>query len=319
MTDEVRKPDALRRIWESATATVVSGLILWSLTSGKSQPEPPAERIVVATVPATQPPVGTAGSPILVASPNEAAPPAPQTPLVAPPAPQTAAVAPIVRPATVPAVLPLAAKQSPPPYSVPLGSVLLFQNFSGYKDGDPSRWGQNTIVKTGLDHRNWLVANAEGVYPVGYRLRLPNEFYFECRYSAYMPEVTRGILGWWKDPVVSKITFVDEQGVKYVIDWVVKFGNDTTRLNPLGSSTLYAKKYYHTIKLPDGTTNEIGIAQPDGRLRIDRDNNVLKVFLDGQPAGIATMSRIGQLVGFELDVVKAKTGALCFTDVQIAR
>ena len=54
-------------------------------------------------------------------------------------------------------------------------------------------------------------------------------------------------------------------------------------------------------------------------LRIDRDNNVVKVFIDGQAAVVGTMSPMGQLVGFEIDVVKAKNGTLFFTDFKIAR
>jgi len=134
-----------------------------------------------------------------------------------------------------------------------------------------------------------------------------------------MPEVTQGILGWWRDPVATKISFLNNQGVKYAIEWAISCGNDTARLNPLGSSSLYAKKYYHTIKLPDGTTKEIGVTQPTGVLRIDRDKNVVKVFVDGQAAGVGTMGQVGQLVGFEVGVFKAKDRALFFTDFKIAR
>jgi hypothetical protein len=134
-----------------------------------------------------------------------------------------------------------------------------------------------------------------------------------------MSEVTRGILGWWKDPVSTKISFLNDHGVKYAIEWAIRCGNDMTRLNPLGASSLYAKKYYHTIKLPDGTANEIEVTQPTGVLRIDRDNNVLKVFVDGQAAVVGTVIPMGQLVGFEIDVVKAKSGTVSFTDFKIAR
>ena len=205
------------------------------------------------------------------------------------------------------------------PYSIPVGSILLYENFSHYGEGNATDWGSNTFVKTGLDRRHWLVSDVDGTHPVVRRIRLPNEFYFECRYSAYMPEVTRGLLGWWKEPVSTKISFLNDQGMKYAIEWVIKYGNDTTRLNPFGSSSRYAKKYYHTIGLPDGTTNEVGIVQPTGMLRIDRDNNVVKVFIDGQAAVVGSMSQMGQLVGFEIDVVKAKNGTLFFTDFTIAR
>jgi len=195
----------------------------------------------------------------------------------------------------------------------------MYENFSRYREGDAADWGPNTLIKTGLDRRKWLVSNVEGTHPVGCRIRLPNEFYFECRYSAYMPEVTRGLVGWWKDPVSTKISFVNDQGVRYAIEWVMRCGNDPTRLNPLGSSSLYAKKCYHTVKLPDGTANEVGIVQPTGMLRIDRENNVVKVFVDGQAAVVGTISPMGQLVGFEIDVVNVKSGTLFFTDFKIGR
>ena len=204
-------------------------------------------------------------------------------------------------------------------YAAPVGSILLYEDFSRYRDGDATGWGANTFVKRGLDGRNWLVSNVDGAHPVGGRLRLPSAFRFECRYSAYTPEVTRGILGLLKEPLSTTISFLNGQGAKYAIQWVVKYGNDTTRLNPLGSSSLYAKKCYHAITLPDGTANEIGVVQPTGVLRIDRNNNVVKVFLDGQAVVVGTMSSMGQLVGFEIDVVKANSGTLSFTDFKIAR
>jgi hypothetical protein len=126
-------------------------------------------------------------------------------------------------------------------------------------------------------------------------------------------------MGWWKEPVSTKISFVNDQGVTYVIEWVIGCGNDVIRLNPLGSSSLCAKKYYHTFKLPDGTANEVGIVPPTGVLRIDRENTIVKVFIDGQAAAVGTISQMSQLVGFEINVVKAKNGALFFTDFRIAR
>jgi hypothetical protein len=205
------------------------------------------------------------------------------------------------------------------PYSIPIGSILLAENFAHFKDGSTTDWGPNTSIRLGLDHRNWLVSNVNGIHPVGRRIRLPKEFSFECRYAAYTPEVTRGIVGWWKEPVSTAISFPNDQGGKYSIEWVVKCGNDVTRLNPLGSPSLYARKYYHTIKLPDGSANEIGVVQPTGVLRIDRDNNAVKVFVDGQATVVGTMSPMGQLVGFEIEVVNTKNGALSFTDFKIAR
>jgi hypothetical protein len=304
---ELRRELAVRRIWESVIATVMGGLILWSVTSSKPQPAPATEGMTVALAPAVQ----------HAATPN---------------VPALAASTTIENPAplmdmnlSIPASIPGPAIPIPPPkgnllsYPTAVGSILLYEDFSHYREGEATDWGPNTFVKAGLDHRNWLVSNVEGTHPVGCRIRLPGEFHFECRYSAYMPEVTRGILGWWKDPVAAKISLLNNQGVKYAIEWVIKCGNDPTRLNPLGSSSLYAKKFYHSIKLPDGTANEVGVIQPTGILRIDRDNNVVKVFVDGQAAVVGTMSQMGQLVGFEIDVVNAKNGTLFFTDFKIAR
>ena len=179
--------------------------------------------------------------------------------------------------------------------------------------------GTEYICKAGLDRRNWLASNVDGAHPVGCRIRLPNEFYFECRYSAYLPEVTRGVLGFWKEPVATKISLLSDKGAKYTIDWVVKCANDPTRLNPLGSSSLCTKKYYHTVNLPDGTTNEVGVIQPTGMLRIERDKNVVKAIVDGQAVVVGAMNQMGQLVGFEINVVKAANGELFFTDFKIGR
>ena len=304
---DLRRDLAVRRFWEGVIGTVVGGLILWSVTGLISQPAATTERMAATPAPATLP-TATPESPALTASTTNEVP-----------APSVGASL------SIPASIPGPTVAARPPnrnlrfYSVPVGTILLYENFSRYREGDATDWGPNTFVKTGLDHRNWLVSNVDGTHPVGCRIRLPNEFCFACRYSAYMPEVTRGILGWWKDPISTRISFLNDQGVAYVIEWVVKCGNDPTRLNPLGSSSPFAKKYYHTINLPDGSTNEVGVIQPTGMLRIDRNNNAVTVFVDGQAAVTGTMSQPGQLVGFEIDVVKAKNGTLFFTDFKVAR
>ena len=312
---DLRMELAVGRIWESATATVVGGVILWSVTSLMSQPALTIERT----------------APVLTTERTAVA----ATPAVEPTAARISPSAPRQRQAksldrecsrTCRSQLPLPDRRPPRrlrkealSYAVPAGTILLYENFSHYREGDAAGWGPDTFIKTGLDGRNWLVSNVDGTHPVGCRMRLPSEFRFECRYSAYTPEVTRGIFGLLKEPVSTTISFLNGQGVKHAIQWVIKYGNDTTRLNPLGSSSLYAKKCYHTITLPDGTANEIGVVQPTGVLRIDRDNNVVKVFLDDQAAVVGAMGPMGQLVGFELDVVKAKNGTLSFTDFRIAR
>lgn len=319
---EKRKAIALRRIWESVIASVTGGLILWSLTSSLSRSAYTTERTVAAAAPA----IGPTVSPQIGASPGVGAVDVNSGPSLATsmtnetPLPQMSANVP--PPASMPGPIVAAppAKGKLLPYSIPVGSILLYENFSRYRgEGDATDWGPNTCIRAGLDHRNWLVPSVDGTHPVGCRIRLPNEFCFECRYSAGVPEVTRGVFGWWKDPVATKISFQNDQGVKYVIEWLIRCGNDTARLNPLGSSSLYAKKYYHTIKLPDGTTSEVGFVPPTGVLRIDRETSVIKVSIDGQAVVAGTMNPMGQLVGFEIDVVKAKYGTLSFTDFKVAR
>jgi hypothetical protein len=203
------------------------------------------------------------------------------------------------------------------PNAIPVGSILLYENFQRYRERAATDWGQNTATQLGLDGRKWLVSYVEGTHAAGRNIRLPNEFSFECRYAVYMPEVTRGILGWWKEPVSSRISFLNDHGVKCAIEWVIRCGIDMTWHDPLGS--LSAKKYYHTIKLPDGAANEVGIVPPTGMLRINRNKNVLNVLVNGQLAATGTISSAGQLVGFEINVVKAKNGTLFFTDFKIAR
>ncbi len=213
----------------------------------------------------------------------------------------------------------LAGNGRPPRAANSLGSLLLYENFSRYREGQATDWGPNSFVNIGPDGRHWLVALSEGAHPVGRDVYLPNAFHLECRYAVGMSEVTRGIFGWWREPVVSKISFRNRRGGSYTIEWVIRCGNDPLRLNPLGSPSLYAKKYYHHLKLPDGTANEVSVPQPTGILRIERDNRLVTVFIDGRAVVAGTMSPMGLLVGFETEVVKAASGSLALTEVKIAR
>ena len=339
----------VRRIWEGTVATVVGGLVLWLVTSSTSQPARTTERTEVAVAPPIQ------FAPITNAPPfaesTATTTPGPEMGVnLAPLASIRGSSAPVAQSAATPSGFSLAASTpgetpapplgtmrsllastpgskagirppqwGPPPCGLPVGSILLYDDFSYCKEGEVTDWGPNTFIKRGLDRRNWLVSSVAGTHPVGRRLRLPDEFHFECRYSAYTPEVTRGIAGWWKEPVSTTFSFLNDRGGRYAIDWVIKRGNDVTRLNPLGSSSLVAKKYYHTVKLPDGTASEVGVVQPAGLLRIEREKKIVKVFIDDQAAVVGTMAPIEQLTGFEIDVVNAKNGALSFTDFKIAR
>jgi hypothetical protein len=208
-------------------------------------------------------------------------------------------------------------RDSPLPEFSPFESILLFENFSQYKDGDATDWGQDVSVKLGLDHRKWLVSYVDGAHAVGRKIRLPNDFYLECRYSVYMPEATRGLSGWWKEPLASRVSLLDDRGAKYTIDWVIGCGTEKIRLNPLEPPP--ANKYYHTIQLPGAAANEIEGSQPTGMLRISRAKNVVNVLVDGRLAAAGMLSPAGQLVGFEIQVVKAKSGTLSLTDFKVAR
>jgi hypothetical protein len=199
------------------------------------------------------------------------------------------------------------------------GASLFYEDFSHYREGESPGWGAGTFVKTGLDHRRWLVCSADGAHPVACRIRLPGTFSFECRYSVYLPEVTRGILGWWKEPVSTTIAFPDAVGGRCAVEWMIRYGNDPTQINPVGSSSLFARKYYHTIRLPDGSANEVGVAPATGLLRIDINKNDVQVFMDGQAIVAGSMTPAGQLVGFEANLVKGANGMLFFTDFKITR
>ena len=298
-----RRELALRRILEGVIATVAGGLILWSVTNSMSQPAPQAR--IIAAAPAVE----------------SRAAPAPASPAAEEPMPRAAARVP------VPAFIPAPTAELPPPkcsllpYFAPLpaGPVLLYEDFSDCREGETPGWGPNTFIKTGLDRRHWLVSNVEGPHPVGCRIPLPDRFSFQCRYSAYLPELTRGILYWWKEPVATKVSFLNDQGARWGIEWVIRCGNDPTRLNPLGSPSVFAKKYYHAVKLPDGTSNEIAVAQPTGILQVDVDHSTLKVSFDGEAAAAGTAPPLGRLAGFEINVIKAANGMLFFTDFKISR
>ena len=88
-------------------------------------------------------------------------------------------------------------------------------------------------------------------------------------------------------------------------------------LNPLEPPP--ANKYYHTIRLPGAAASEVEVGQPTGTLRITRAKNVINVLLNGQLAAAGMLSPAGPLAGFEIQVVKAKSGTLSLTEFKIAR
>ena len=329
---DLRRATVMQRVLEGIVATLVGGLILWSVTTPTSQSVPVAQPAATLQS-APLPPPASPSQPTVSAAERPAAKPARSNPAAAM---QACPADPSRRPENVPRCQVARSFVAPSPifgsarttlspvtsglsYSIPVGAILLYENFSRYRDGERTDWGPNASVRMGTDRRKWLVPDVNAVQPVGRRIMLPREFYLECRYSAGMSEVTRGILGWWKEPIVSEISFFSDRGIKYSIQWVIGCGNDLTRLNPLGSSSLYAKKYYHKFRLPDGTENEIGLLQPMGTLRVGRDNGSLKVFLGDQVVVTGTIPQTSQLVGFEVREVKANSGTLSFTDFKVAR
>ena len=124
-----------------------------------------------------------------------------------------------------------------------------------------------------------------------------------------------GLSGWWKNPLVSRISLLDDRGGRYEIDWVIGCGTDKIRLQSAGAAP--ANKYYHTIQLPGVAAIEVEVSQPTGMLRISRAKNVVNVLLSGQLAAAGMLSPVGQLVGFEIQVVKAKSGTLSLTDFKV--
>jgi hypothetical protein len=208
------------------------------------------------------------------------------------------------------------APKSPVPAVVPLGSILLYENFSRYMEGDVTDWGHDAVVKVGLDGRKWLAPYMDGAHPVGRTMPLPSQFYLEWRYSAYVPESTRGLWGWWKEPITSRIALVAQQGTGYVIQWTLGYG-ERVRLNPLVPPP--ANKYYHTITLPGAAPSEITVGEPTGTLRITRNGKIINVLVNGQLVAAGMIGEADQLVGFEVDVVKARCGILSFTDFKVGR
>jgi hypothetical protein len=305
-----RKVAAARRMLEGTVATVLGGAILWTVTGPMSRSVAVSSTVRPPAAPLeSESPSTTTATPTGLAIPacrigEISSPQAGQNP------PALASVA-----GTVIAPAPL--MTATVPVSGPVGSVFLFEDFSRYRDGQAANWGPNTYVKTGLDRRKWLVSNVEGAHPVGRNILLPGEFCFECRYSAYLPESTRGLLGWWREPVATRISLVDGRGAKYTIQWAVGCGNDRRGLNPLAS--VAAVKYFHSITLPGAAASELGVSSPTGILRVTRCGDVVNVLINGQLAASGMLAQALQFVGFEIDVVMAKSGTLSFTDFKIGR
>jgi hypothetical protein len=307
---ESRRAAAVRRMLEGTVATVLGGTILWTVTGPMSRS--------VAVSSSARPPAATfegESSSATTAAPAGLAIPACRIGEVS--SPRAGQNPPALASVAGTAIAPAPLMTATAPGSAPVGSMLLFENFSRYRDGEATDWGPNTYVKTGLDRCKWLVSNVEGAHPVGRTIVLAGEFFFECRYSAYLPESTRGLLGWWREPVATRISLVDSRGAKYTIQWTVGCGNDRRGLNPLAS--VAAVKYFHSITLPGAAASEVGVSSPTGILRIARCGDVVNVLINGQLAASGMLAQASQFVGFEIDVVMAKSGTLSFTDFKIGR
>ena len=134
---DLRRELAMRRIWEGVIATVLGGLILWSVTSSMSRPAPTTERMAVTAAPATEP-TATPNGPLLATSARSEAP-APRMcanlpPLASIPGPMAAMPAP---------------KENLLSYSVPVGSILLYEDFSHYREGDATGLGAEYLREDG--------------------------------------------------------------------------------------------------------------------------------------------------------------------------
>ena len=152
-------------------------------------------------------------------------------------------------------------------------------------------------------------------------MRLPNEFYLECRYSAYMSDTTRGVLGWsWKDPLNAKISLVNDQGAQV-------FGRMDDRLRERHHAA--ESTWVVVVVRQEILSHDQAARREDGRTVAtfnrpaccgsNATTKSSKVFFDGQSAAVGTMNVVGQLAGFEIDVVKAKNGTLSFTDFKVGR
>ena len=179
-------------------------------------------------------------------------------------------------------------RSSPLPEFSPFESILLFENFSQYKEGDTTDWGQNVSVKLGLDRRKWLVSYVNARMRWAARSGCPtiSTWNAAIRHTSRRP--LAGLSGFWKDPVASRISLLGDGPSRYDIDWVIGCGSEKLRLNPLEPPP--ASKYYHAIRLPGAVASEVEVAQPTGTLRITRAKNVINVLLNGQLAAAGMLS-----------------------------
>ncbi len=292
----------MRGLLEKLGVPVASGLILWVLTNRVLQPTP-AQPVPADTA------VKSAHAPL----PGEVYDrPLPWRATAEGTQPDD------LSPRAVPkAVRPLAATPAAP-QPLRLETLLFEDNFSRYGEGETTPWGNGAFVRLGQDQHPWLVAHVDGLSMVGRSLVLPYQFSIECRYSAPIPEVTRGVLGWWKQPLTSRIVFVDSKGTRHSVDWQLGCEQDNWRPNGLGTP-LFAKKYYHLLRLPSGISNEIRVGQPNGILRIHRNKEILTVMIDGQVVVSGPVSRMDDLARFEIGLVKTSNGTLSLTDFKVSR
>lgn len=167
--------------------------------------------------------------------------------------------------------------------SVLPGKILFFDDFSSYEEGDPTDWGQNVYVKRLKDGRKYLVTSLRGKHTVGKNINLPKNFYLQFDFVEWANE--------------TYISFVDSRGAKYSVEWDTN-GN------------------YFT--LPDGTKTPDRMDRDYKTFRINVENDVVKIYLDGQFMISGVMKGFSNLVRFEIVIPYSQFGHHVFiTNVKV--
>lgn len=176
------------------------------------------------------------------------------------------------------------------------------EDFSGYNDGDPTTWGSNGKVVTGRDSRKWLAPAQGGQKPIGVNVDLPTNAYIEFEYSAGKLESKDGGVD-----VLSGITFVDEAGAKYRIEFLLGFGN--------GGRSSY------TFKLPGGASQGDTLSDyryVAGTILLRKAGNTITVWRGGESGSLsADVSDFKRFTRFEVDMYKGSNSKISFTNFKI--
>ena len=194
--------------------------------------------------------------------------------------------------------------------------LVFHEDFSKFEKDDLSDWGNGVHVDVGQDGRKWLVASEKGRHPVGRKVDFPQDsWYLEFDFTAQVREEANI---WAKGFVTTSISLIDEQGKPYRIAWQV-----------------YARK--HTFVLPDGTTEESGLGttvpepgktkkdaeywMKGRKLRLEKNGDALKLFVDGKQALSGEIKDFSRFVRFEVDAYNhdhyGGKEFICFTNFKV--